>query len=65
MVQIGRAVEGITINGKEWLLDSEGNIMTFFSIKEAKIFLIKNGFEEFNEDELENYFVFEELEFKV
>lgn len=43
-VCIGRAIEGISLNGLEYLLDSEGGeIMEFDSKESAKQFLIDAG----------------------
>ena len=53
---IGRAINGITINGLEYLLDESENIMLFNTSEEAVTFLQKNGF---TEDEI-NEFIIEE-----
>jgi hypothetical protein len=42
-VSVSRAVEGITLNGDEYLLDAENNLMIFGSITEAQNFLKENG----------------------
>ncbi len=62
MIKIGRAIEGISINGKEWLLDDKNQIMTFSSTENAKEFLKENGFESLSDDELEDSFFYEEIE---
>jgi len=43
MVLIGRAVNGISINGLEWLLDDNNKPMKFKDGKTAKKFLLDNG----------------------
>lgn len=62
MNKIGRAIEGISINGKEWLLDNENKLMSFSSKENAKEFLKKNGFESLSDDELEDSFFYEKIE---
>jgi hypothetical protein len=59
MIGIARAINGIAINGKEWLLDSEGNTMEFESIHSAKDFLRQNGYEDCTDEEFEDAFFFE------
>lgn len=43
---VGRAINGISINGLEYLTDNQGNTMTFKDVPEAKKFLLKNGVSE-------------------
>ena len=44
MIKVGRHIEGISINGLEWLLEEEdGDIKWFDSIDEAKAFLLQAG----------------------
>ncbi len=43
---IGRPVEGIPLNGNEYVLDAEGYAKTFDSIEDAKSFLRANGITE-------------------
>jgi hypothetical protein len=43
MVVIGRPVNGISINGLEWLLDGNGDLMRFTDGSAAKQFLLDNG----------------------
>ena len=62
MIKIGRAIEGVSLNGIEWLLDEENDIMTFSSRENAKEFLKENGFDSFTEEELEDSFFYEEIE---
>lgn len=54
-VVIGRAINGISINGLEYALDDAGNYIHFNSIEEAKQFLRDNGVED--EEDLEDCFV--------
>jgi hypothetical protein len=47
MIKIGRAVEGISLNGYEWLLEDEGgDIKRFNSLIEAETFLLQAGAKE-------------------
>lgn len=62
MIKIGRAIEGISINGIEWLLDEENDVMTFSDRENAKEFLKENGFDSFTDEELEDSFFYEEIE---
>jgi len=62
MVTIGKPINGITINGLEWLLSETGDIKQFQTREDAKEFLKGNGFKEFSDEELEDSFVFEEEE---
>ena len=50
-VVIGRPINGISINGLEYVLDENGDEMLFESEAEAKQFLIDNGF---TEEDIEN-----------
>ena len=62
MIEIARAIEGISINGKEWLLDENGNTMKFESKETAVEFLESKGFEKLSNEEFENSFFFEETD---
>lgn len=62
MIKIGRAIEGISLNGIEWLLDEKNDIMTFSDRENAKEFLKENGFDSFTDEELEDSFFYEEIE---
>lgn len=57
---ISRPIEGVTINGKEYILDEDGELMKFDSIGKAKEFLAGYGYSE-REIELEGI-DFEEVE---
>lgn len=58
-VNVGRAINGISINGLEFLLNPD-NItkMEFDSKEDAKIFLKENGCDGMSDDELEDSFVY-------
>ncbi len=60
MIKIGRAIERISINGKEWLLDNNDELMTFSSKDLAIKFLKENGYSKLKKEELEDLFFFEE-----
>ena len=62
MIQIGRAIEGVSINGKEWLLDDNNDIMKFESQEMAIEFLKESGFDNLSEEELKDFFFYEEVE---
>lgn len=56
---IGRPIEGVTLNGNEYVLDNDGNEMIFDSIEDAVGFLMAYGYKE---DDIENQcVVFEEV----
>lgn len=43
MIEVGRHINGITLNPLEWLEDSEGNTKQFNNQKEAEQFLLDSG----------------------
>jgi hypothetical protein len=44
MVIIGRAINGISLNGLEYILEEEGgDILKFYSEEQAKLFLLAKG----------------------
>lgn len=51
-VSISRPINGITINGNEYLLDDEGNVRIFESTRAAVAFLITHGV---TKEELDSY----------
>ena len=57
-IAVGRHINGITINPLEYLLDDEGDLMTFESEEKAKELLAEKGFSE--EDMY--WMVFEEVD---
>lgn len=62
MIEIGKAINGISINGLEWLLDDEGQTMKFESINDSRDFLRDNGFDNLSDEELQNSFYFQDTE---
>lgn len=61
MITIGRPINGISLNGLEYLLDSKNVIMQFKDREEAKQFLRDNGHEDWSDEELEDAYMFEEV----
>lgn len=57
-IAVGRHIEGITLNPLEYLLDEEGELMTFESEEEANEYLKEKGF---SDDDI-YWMVFEEVE---
>ena len=55
---VGRPIEGISLNGLEYLLDPEGDELLFNSIGDAKQMLSDNGI---GEADLEECFVYEKV----
>lgn len=62
MIEVGRAIDGISINGLEWLLDDEGQTLKFESRNEAMSFLRDNGFDDLSDEDLEDSFYFRDTE---
>lgn len=58
MYKIGRPINGIGLNGLEYLLDENENIMEFKTPEEAKAFLRENGHEDWTDDEFEDSYMF-------
>lgn len=56
---IGRPIEGVTLNGKEYVLDDDGELMTFDSAEDALDFLKACGLTD--EDIEEQGIVIEEV----
>lgn len=57
-IAVGRPINGIGLNGNEYLLDKEGNTRTFESIKAAKQYLLDTDFPNYTDEELEDNFHF-------
>ena len=55
-IVIGRPINGIPLNGLEYLYDKNGDMIHFESKEKAKDFLLNNGIE--NKDDLEDCFVY-------
>ena len=47
-VTVGRPINGISLNGVEWILDENGDAMRFGSVREAKQFLREHGITDFS-----------------
>ena len=60
MVTIGRHIEGISLNGIEYLLNEDGSVMRFASIPLAKEYLRSKMDEDVTDELLEEVFIFEE-----
>lgn len=59
MISIQRAINGISLNGNESLLDEDGEIKLFRDKQEAYTFLRENGgCEDFSDENLEDAFWF-------
>ena len=57
-IVIGRPINGISINGLEYMLDENGDYKLFNTKEEAKEFLNSNFEEPLTDDELEDNFMF-------
>ena len=57
-IVIGRPIEGISLNGLEYLMDENGDYKLFNTKEEAKEFLNSNFEEPLTDDELEDNFMF-------
>ena len=57
VVTIGRPVNGISLNGDEFLLDNEDNVMEFENKASAYTFLRENGVD-LTDEEMETSFNF-------
>jgi hypothetical protein len=57
MIIVGRAINGISINGNEYLLDEKMDLKRIESVDKAKEFLKDMGI---SEEEMETYLSFEE-----
>jgi len=60
MVTIGRYIEGISLNGIEYLLNEDGSVMRFASTPLAKEYLRSKMGEDATDELLEEVFIFEE-----
>ena len=57
-IVIGRPINGISLNGLEYMLDEKGDYKLFNTKEEAKEFLNSNFEEPLTDDELEDNFMF-------
>lgn len=58
-ILIGRPINGISINGNEYLCDNDGIVITFPNTQAAITFLKENGM---TDDEIEDGIMFEEID---
>ena len=58
MISIYRYINGISLNGREYLLNKENKVLLFPSSDKAFKFLAKGGVETKDEEELEDYGIF-------
>jgi len=58
MIVVGKPINGISLNGLEYLLDDEDNMMKFETREFAKYFLVNNGYDDWSDEELEDSFMF-------
>jgi hypothetical protein len=59
---LGRPINGISLNGLEYLLNQEGTDYMYFKNKEeARNFLRENVFPDSTDEELEDYFMFKRV----
>jgi hypothetical protein len=61
-IVIGRPINGISVNGLEYLLDENGGYKQFESTEEAKTFLNSMFEEPLTDDQLEDSFMFLDTE---
>jgi hypothetical protein len=61
-IVIGRPINGISLNGLEYLLDEDGEYKQFESTEEAKTFLNSMFEEPLTDDQLEDSFMFLDTE---
>ena len=62
MISIYRYINDISLNGKEYLLDEENQELKFSNKKQAFNFLSNGGVEAKDEEELEEYGIYFEIE---
>ena len=63
MIIIGRPIEGIAINGLEYLMNEDNTDYKFFDNKESAMQFLRNNInEEVTDDELEDSFMFLDTE---
>ena len=60
MIKVGRPINGISLNGLEWLLDDEGKELEFESKEIAMEFLREHGVD-LTDEQMEDALTFEEL----
>jgi len=62
MITIYRHINGISLNGREYVIDEEDQILKFTNKKQAFNFLFDFGIEAKDEEELEDYGIYLERE---
>ena len=62
MVTVGRAIGGISLNGKEFILTEDNEPMMFANLKKAYAFLRKNGHKGWSDEQLEDNYFFDAVE---
>jgi hypothetical protein len=62
MITIYRYINDISLNGKEYLLDEENQVLKFTNEKQALNFLSDGGVEAKDDEELEDYGIYLERE---
>ena len=62
MITIYRYINGISLNGREYVIDEEDQILKFTNEKQALNFLSDGGVEAKNGEELEDYGIYLERE---
>jgi len=62
MITIYRYINGISLNGREYVIDEEDQILKFTNEKQALNFLSDAGVEAKDEEELEEYGIYFETE---
>ena len=60
MIAISRPIEGVSVNGNEYLLDKNNEVMQFADIQVAKDFLRSNGID-LTDEEMDDTFNFDEI----
>jgi hypothetical protein len=60
MINVGRAINGIGLNGNEWLLNEDGTLKEFKDKEEAKQFLRDAGVD-LTDEEMEDSFTFKDI----
>ena len=62
-IEVGRAINGIGLNGNEWLLTKDRKNVMQFKDKQCAIDFLKDwGYDGFSSDDFEDNFVFQEVE---
>lgn len=65
MIALGRAVNGISLNGTEWLLDDDDNIKGFADEEAGREFIRLNLFPNATDEELDDYLTYEDFDVAV